>query len=475
MNFTEFESLMLSRGISSLAEIARNLGTTPQAVSNWKARDQVPFHIVAKVNNNKSSHEDKNLTFGPSSQQSNFDGSDVTLSDILLILSEQLKVILLTTFIFIFFTFTYVQFIQKPEYVSSATVLLPDNKINNLGGFAGLASQFGVNMPTATTTDLSSPSLYPELMRSRTFAEKILQKTFYTEQYKGELSLLSILTHGNDPPKYEVDTLIAQAVGILNSNFLEFDDYPGSQFSIIKITAPEPVFARNLANVVLEELDRLSRYFKSKAVVEKTSFIENRILSVKDDLESSEQSLKKFYETNRQINSPALQLEQERFNREVEIQKGIFLTLKQQLELVKIEQVQESSIVQVLDMPQLPLGPSNKNLKLSVLLSIFLGLGMGIIIGLLRSYLNNDNMDERKKLRRVKNFVKKKSKEIIKDSRVSGIVSILLFCGLPFYLGYESRNPVFFGRYSNTLMLVNSIYLIALMVSISLYFKTKNK
>ena len=126
-------------------------------------------------------------------------------------------------------------------------------------------------------------------------------------------------------------------------------------------------------------------------------------------------------------------------------------------------------------MPQLPLGPSNKNLKLSVLLSIFLGLGMGIIIGLLRSYLNNDNMDERKKLRRVKNFVKKKSKEIIKDSRVSGIVSILLFCGLPFYLGYESRNPVFFGRYSNTLMLVNSIYLIALLVSISLYFKTKNK
>ena len=48
MNFDELENLMAERGISSLAEIARKLDTTPQAVSNWKARNQVPFHIVDK-------------------------------------------------------------------------------------------------------------------------------------------------------------------------------------------------------------------------------------------------------------------------------------------------------------------------------------------------------------------------------------------------------------------------------------------
>ena len=49
MEFTKFESLMNSRGVSSLAEMARILKTTPQAVSNWKARNQVPYHIVAKI------------------------------------------------------------------------------------------------------------------------------------------------------------------------------------------------------------------------------------------------------------------------------------------------------------------------------------------------------------------------------------------------------------------------------------------
>ena len=58
-----------------------------------------------------------------------------------------------------------------------------------------------------------------------------------------------------------------------------------------------------------------------------------------------------------------MQLEQERLDRDVEIQKGVYLTLKQQLELAKIEEVQETSVVQILDRPQIALGPSNKKLK----------------------------------------------------------------------------------------------------------------
>ena len=49
MKFSKLESVMADHGVNTLAEIARFLETTPQAVSNWKARDQVPFHIVDKV------------------------------------------------------------------------------------------------------------------------------------------------------------------------------------------------------------------------------------------------------------------------------------------------------------------------------------------------------------------------------------------------------------------------------------------
>jgi uncharacterized protein involved in exopolysaccharide biosynthesis len=485
MNFSELESLMFSRGIASLAEIARALNTTPQAVSNWKSRNQVPHHVVAKLNqsfsppadNPQLAHRSDSVDGSPVTRYSSqfYEEDTISLSDILLTMAEQLKVIVLTTFISVFLTFTYVQFIQTLQYASWATVLLPENKMGNLGGLAGLASQFGVNVPMGATADLSSPSLYPELLRSRTFAEKILDKEFYLDKYGKKLSLLAILTHGDEAPKVGQDRLIANAVNKLNDEILVFDQDPKSTFSVIKVTAEDPIFAKELADVVLAELEALNRYFKSETVSEKNTFIENRIASVEGDLEASEQALKDFNERNRQISSPALQLGQERLERDVEVQKGIYLTLKQQLELAKIEEVQETSVVQVLDRPTVAFNPSNKNLVLSVILSFILGSGLGVMIGFIRSYLDNNDMEERKKLRRTKHFLKKKIKDLFKDRRIAGIVSGFMLVGLPVFLGTQSSNPVFFGMYSPLYMFINSLYVIILITSVGLFINLSIK
>jgi uncharacterized protein involved in exopolysaccharide biosynthesis len=483
MNFSELESLMFSRGVTSLAEIARALNTTPQAVSNWKARNQVPHHVVGKLNQlspppadrTQSPAQPPNPQFTTHYSPLTMEEDTISLSDILLTMAEQLKIIVLTTFISVFLTFTYVQFIKAPQYVSWATVLLPSGGGSNLGGLAGLASQFGVNVPMGATADLSSASLYPELLRSRTFAEKILDKEFYLDKYGKKLSLLAILTHGDVAPNVGQDRLIANAVNKLNDEILAFDQDPQSTFSVIKVTTEDPIFAKELADVVLAELEALNRYFKSETVSEKNTFIENRIASVEGDLEASEQALKDFNERNRQISSPALQLGQERLERNVEVQKGIYLTLKQQLELAKIEEVQEASIVQILDKPQVPLGPLNINLKLSVFLAGILGIGLGIMIGFIRAYADNSDMDERKKLRRVKHLFKKKIKDIFRDRRISGIVSGLMLIGLPLFLQYESKNPVFFGMYSTKLLLVNTIYVLVLLFTIGLFIYLTRK
>ena len=476
MNFSEFETKMHELGMSSLAEISRFLDTTPQAVSNWKARGHVPHHIVTKVSaiNSASSH---NVASKPIVQNKiNFkkDPDLFTITDILLTIAKQLKVILLTIFVIVFTSFTYVQFIQPPVYQSSVSVLLPENQTNSIGGLAGLASQFGVNMPTGPKADLSSPSLFPELLNSRTFAEKILEKKFYTKRYGEKLTLLSILTHGISEPKHSRDILVFQAVQRFKS-MINFEQNPKSTFSVIRVNAFEPLFAKELTELVLSQLEELNRFYKNQSVNEKIDFIDQRISSVKDDLEKSEQRIKIFNEQNRQISSPSLSLEQDRLERNVEIQRGIFLTLKQELELAKIEEVQSASIVQVLDKPQIPLGPINKNIILTIFLSSFVGAILGIGIGFFRSYLDNNDLEERKKIRRVKSYFKKKAKDVVLDSRVSGISSILLISGLPFYLTHESNNPSFFGRYSSTAMFIITIYLLILLSTIIIYIRSSRR
>lgn len=478
MNFTELEKIMSANGIVTLADIARALSATPQAVSNWKAREQVPYHIVFKIKKYQNNIGDNVTTEEPvsiPSIQNNLSSESISMSDILLTLAEQLKVIVLSVFVSIFVGFTYNQFIKIPLYTSSAKVLLPKNKSENIGGLAGIVSQFGVNVPTGGSVDLSSPSLFPELLRSRALAEKILEKEFYSKDHAKTLSLLAILTHGNNTPPSGKDTLITQARGGLDG-MISLEKSPASSFSIISVTAADPAFAKKLAEVVLIELEDLNRFFKSQSVNEKTKFINQRIANVRKDLEYSEQALKAFNEQNRQISSPSLQLQQERFERDVEIQKGIYLTLKQQLELAKIEEVQEASVMRVLDLPQMPLGPNNRNIKLSILVSLVIGLGIGIILGFIRAYLNQQaNINERRKLRRVRNFLKKKVKDFVIDRRVSGIISLVLIVGLPYYLGHQSTNPIYFGRYSTTLMLINSAYVMVLFLTVItfLFFSKK--
>ena len=247
MKFSELEQKMSQVGINSLAEISRHLDTTPQAVSNWKSRNQVPYHVVAKVLNYNELEAVK--TKQQDMVQKNYDYSaGINFTDIFIAISEQLKIIILVSFIFVFTTLTYVQFIVDPIFVSSATILLPENKISQMGGLAGLASQFGVNMPSSNNADLSNPTLYPELIKSNTFAEKIMDKEFYTNKYKKKLPLINILTEGDKLKDQSRELLLKNAISKLNSEILSFYNEPlRSPLSVLSVSTNEALLSKNLA------------------------------------------------------------------------------------------------------------------------------------------------------------------------------------------------------------------------------------
>ena len=276
--------------------------------------------------------------------------------------------------------------------------------------------------------------------------------------------MLSILTHGDSQPTVNKEILMNQALAQFNG-LVEFEEGGSNSFSIIKVTTNEPKFSKSLAEQVILELEKLNRFFKSQTVGEKINFIENRINAVSNELEYAELNLKAFNEKNRQVSSPSLKLELERLTRDVEIQKGIYLTLKQQLELAKIEEIGDASVIQVLDRPTVATYPSNKNLKFSLILSTIFGLMLGIFLSLFRAYLNTDNAKEKAKLNTIKKDFKSKAKDLFFDARITGSLSLILLIASPYYLTYESKNPVFFGLYSHKLLIINITYVLIFFLS----------
>ena len=334
----------------------------------------------------------------------------ITLLDIILILARQLKVIIITPMILCTLTIIYVLFFSRPVYTSTAKIMSSTSAGGGLSQAAGIAAQFGINIPTSQT---ETKWVYPEIIKSRTLAKSLLKRKFDTNEFGTKKSLLQILTYGNQEPKIGVDTLNTMAVDKL-LKMIDISENMKTAILTLSIKASEPSLAAEINQALIEELDAHQREYNKSKTSETRQFIDERILSIEKELQNAENNLKNFMDRNRRIeNSPALQLEQQRLGREVTVLTGVFTTLKQQLETTKIEEVKESDYVVVLDLPEIPLKPINQNKRMNVILAGILGIGLGISIGFIREYSKSINVETLDKIKKIKLYLMQNFSEMI--------------------------------------------------------------
>jgi uncharacterized protein involved in exopolysaccharide biosynthesis len=338
-----------------------------------------------------------------------FEEDTISLMDIILTMARQLKVLIITPTILCTLTIIYALFIAKPVYTSTAKIMSSSSG-GSMSQASGLAAQLGINIPTGQ----SEPKwVYPEIIKSRTLARSTLKRKFDTQEFGQQIPLLQILTFGNEDPAFNLDTLEILAVDKLLA-MIDISEDSRTAIFTLTINASEPIFAAEVNQVLIEELDAQQRKYNKSKTSKTKQFIEERIIDTEKDLMAVEEDLKIFMDRNRRIeNSPALQLEQQRLGREVTVLTGVFTTLKQQLETTKIEEVKESDYVVILDPPEVPLERSKPNKKLIVILAGILGIGIGVFFAFIREFSSNSNKEEKDKISEAKALVLKNLSELI--------------------------------------------------------------
>jgi uncharacterized protein involved in exopolysaccharide biosynthesis len=107
-------------------------------------------------------------------------------------------------------------------------------------------------------------------------------------------------------------------------------------------------------------MDELNDYLLSQTrsqESENRKFIEKRLAEVSEELRNTEDALLNFNIRNKSISSPELVLQSARLRRAVEINQEIYLQLKKELEMAKINERKETPVVEVIARPEFPLGP----------------------------------------------------------------------------------------------------------------------
>jgi uncharacterized protein involved in exopolysaccharide biosynthesis len=303
-----------------------------------------------------------------------------------LLWQNKLKFILFNVFAVILFTL-YLLFLAKPYFKSTVTIL-PDygNKsAEMLGQLSGLASLAGVSVGDTPPTQI-----YQNLLTSESVMSDVIYAKYQTEEFKQPVNLIEYFEIEPDeslPKDIQKRKMFLKLYDAFTKSRIATDLDRMTKILTVTVEMPESKLSADVANKLTESLDNYVRTQRKSFASEQRKYLEKRVEQVKDTLTISENKLKDFRSRNRMIlQSPELQLEQARLMRNVEIQQTVYGELVKQLELVKLQEVKDTPVVNVKEEAKEPVLKAGPKRAMSLIVFTFFSV---LLSGIYFMYKNN--------------------------------------------------------------------------------------
>jgi uncharacterized protein involved in exopolysaccharide biosynthesis len=149
-----------------------------------------------------------------------------------------------------------------------------------------------------------------------------------------------------------------------------------NQTNVVRLSVDShyPELAALVANRFVERLNEFNAQTRQSQARERRQFVEARVAEAERELRGAEDSVRNFYERNRSWEqSPLLVFEEARQRRQLEIRQELYLTLKREYETARIEEVNETPVITVVDLAVVPQSKSEPKRRLMVGLALLFG------------------------------------------------------------------------------------------------------
>ena len=112
----------------------------------------------------------------------------------------------------------------------------------------------------------------------------------------------------------------------------------------------DPDLAASIANYIAEFVKDFISYEQKREATRNRRFVENQKTEAKSQLEKSEEKLTTFRKKHpAQLDTPELQMIRSRLEYGIEENRAVYITLRQQFEIAKIEEAKDNLLVNMLD------------------------------------------------------------------------------------------------------------------------------
>jgi capsular polysaccharide biosynthesis protein len=161
----------------------------------------------------------------------------------------------------------------------------------------------------------------------------------------------------------------------------------------VSVLMEEPQLAADIANYISDFVKDFVSYEQGKEAKRNLEFIKNQLINSKDDLEYSEKELTQFKEKFSYTN-PSLDEIRGRLKRNIESNLQVYITLRQQYELAKIEEARDLLMVTILDEAEAPVLKKKPQRKLIVIGGIITGFFLSTLWAFFTSVIKLTNKNK---------------------------------------------------------------------------------
>jgi uncharacterized protein involved in exopolysaccharide biosynthesis len=205
---------------------------------------------------------------------------------------------------------------------------------------------------------------------------------------------------------------LARGVEKLNERIsIRVDD----QTSIVRVSVDGeyPALAATVANRIIEYLNEFNTKKRQSQARERRKFTEGRVVAADSALRSSEEAVKTFYERNRGWQqSPELTFEETRLRRQVDIGQQIYGTLKREYETARIEEVNDTPVITVIDRAVPPEKRSGPKRWLLIVLAVALAGTIGVLWAFGAGYVDQARRDPQDDYRELRSLLQRVRRDV---------------------------------------------------------------
>jgi uncharacterized protein involved in exopolysaccharide biosynthesis len=244
-----------------------------------------------------------------------------------------------------------VNLLRSNQFTSTASFMAEGKAPNS--PLTGLASQFGLNIGVATT---ESPDFYADLVTSQAILQLVVDSAVAMQPNGPRVSIADLYDVGS-PRSAAIRR--ERAIKALQQHMTAV---PSAKTGIVtvRVTSPSAFASREIADRCLRLLNDFNLQRRQAHAATEREFAATQLEVAQRGLRSAEDDLQSFLQSNRVINSPRLEFERDRLQREVDSKQQLFNTLSEAYEQARLAELRDVPLITRILIPTLPPRPDPK-------------------------------------------------------------------------------------------------------------------